>query len=152
MTAGWAHEPLLVLTLCIPLQLKTDREEQSSCPPPFLHDYFLLNEHMKKKEGISPAPSVFPLSSPQLPPFPCKNAHITDQGNAQLLETQQISGAFLRRLLKASSCSFKSLFCCELWTHSPRPRVTSPLMFSLNDPVMCLRKCMATPWSWYSYE
>ena len=114
MTAGWDHEPLLVLTLRIPLQLKTDREEQSSCPPPFLHDYFLLKEHMKKKEAISPAPSVFSVSSPQLPPFPCKNAHITDQGNAQLSETQQISGAFLRRLHKALSCSFKPLFCCEL--------------------------------------
>lgn len=61
MTVGWAHEPLLVLALCIPLQLKTDSEEKSSCPPPFLHDYFLLNEHLKKKEGISPAPSVFCL-------------------------------------------------------------------------------------------
>lgn len=152
MTAGWDHEPLLVLTLRIPLQLKTDREEQSSCPPPFLHDYFLLNEHMKKKEAISPAPSVFSVSSPQLPPFPCKNAHITDQGNAQLSETQQISGAFLRRLHKALSCSFKPLFCCELWTHSPRPRAASSLMLSLNVPVMCLRKCTTTLWSWYSYE
>ena len=61
MTAGWDHEPLLVLTLCIPLQLKTDREEQSSCPPPFLHDYFLLNEHMKKKKKLSLQPLQFSL-------------------------------------------------------------------------------------------
>lgn len=84
MTAGWDHEPLLVFALCIPLPLKTDKQEQKSCPPPFLHDYFLFNEHMKKKEGISPVPSVFSVFIPQLPPFPCNDAHISDQGNDQL--------------------------------------------------------------------
>lgn len=129
----------------------TGRTEQLSTPfSPWL--FSAQWTHEKKKEAISPAPSVFSVSSPQLPPFPCKNAHITDQGNAQLSETQQISGAFLRRLHKALSCSFKPLFCCELWTHSPRPRAASSLMLSLNVPVMCLRKCTATPWSWYSYE
>ena len=152
MTAGWDHEPLLVLALWIPLQLKTDRKNRAAVHPFFSMTIFCSMNTWKKKEAISPAPSVFSVSSPQLPPFPCKNAHITDQGNAQLSETQQLSGAFLRWLHKALSCSFKPLFCCELWTHSPKPRAASSLMLSLNVPVMCLRKCTATPWSWYSYE
>lgn len=84
MTADWDHELLLVFALHIPLQLKADKQEQSSRPLPFLHNYFLFNEHMNKKAGISPVPSVFSVVGSRVPPFPCKDAHITDQGNAQL--------------------------------------------------------------------
>lgn len=51
MTADWDHELLLVFALHIPLQLKADKQEQSSRPLPFLHNYFLFNEHMNKKAG-----------------------------------------------------------------------------------------------------
>lgn len=102
MTAGWDHEPLLVFALCIPLPLKTDKQEQNSCPPPFLHDYFLFNEHMKKKEGISPVPSVFSVFIPQLPPFPCNDAHISDQGNDRSLSRRMglVSDAIPRTSLE----------------------------------------------------
>lgn len=117
MTAGWDHEPLLVLTLCIPLQLKTDREEQSSCPPPFLHDYFLLNEHMKKKkkeEAISPTPSVFSVSSPQLCPFPCKNAHNNRQRQCSALRDSTNFWGFPKEASQGIILFFQTPFL--LWT------------------------------------
>ena len=58
MTANWEHEPLLLFNLCIPLQKKTDKQEQSGYPPPF-SDYFLLNEHMKRKGVFCSSPFSF---------------------------------------------------------------------------------------------